>query len=69
MASHSSTDDIEILKGFDAIRRRSRLYISNTGLWGLHCPIDIVLDRAVEEAIAGDFTQIHPITLTVSPII
>ena len=59
MTSKYGSDEIEILTGLEAVRRRPGMYIGNTDLRGLHCLLDIVLDNAVEEAIAGECTQIE----------
>ena len=59
MTSNYSADEIEILPGLEAVRRRPGMYIGNPGLRGLHHLLDEVVDNAVEEAIVGECTQIE----------
>lgn len=53
MANAYQAENITVLEGLEAVRKRPGMYIGNTGKEGLHRCLGEILDNAVDEFMAG----------------
>ena len=59
MNQEYGADQIQILEGLEAVRKRPGMYIGSTSIRGLHHLVYEIVDNSVDEALAGYCTEIN----------
>ena len=59
MNQEYGADQIQILEGLEAVRKRPGMYIGSTSIRGLHHLVYEIVDNSVDEALAGYCSEIN----------
>jgi DNA gyrase subunit B len=58
-SSEYGAEDIQVLKGLEAVRRRPAMYIGDVSSRGLHHLVYEIVDNSIDEVLAGYASEIN----------